>query len=828
MVLTSFENDGHEKYYLHEGWELNIPKTCTEVGSAAGSSIPAIVPGCVHLDLMRAGLLEDPFLSDAELRVKWVGETEWSWKRKVDLGVLPKPGEGIRRQLVFEGLDTFAEVYIDGELLGKPDNMFHAHRFDLPDNLNGPGHQLEVRFDSALGHVNRLAEQKGPVFDSFGWYRGWARKAGYSYGWDWGPELPSTGIWRPVYLQYWREGRIGWYHPHFEFNRNRGELTLRVNVFAEDAGEFTCTATLNHGKKVIQRDSEKPVSKGWNEFSLKLGIDDPQLWWPAGEGEPTLHPLSLTLAKAGKTLHEVSAHVGLRTIGWIQEKDEIGRSFFVRVNGRDIFAKGANWIPSDNFLPRIDEAKLNRQLDLAVRANMNMIRVWGGGIYEDPAFYRAADERGLMVWQDFMYACALYPDDPDFRKLALTEANEVLTALVRHPSIVLWCGNNEIERDAVEFQERFKTHYMGKSLWHEQLPDIVKQVAPDAEYIPSSPIGGEKANDPEEGDRHIWRIWSGWREGEIYLEEEGRFMSEFGFQAPADPATWRETLAPSELDTTGRVFELHNKQIDGPERIHRFLVGMHKPARDFDDFIRLSQDVQGRSLQIALDHWRRRRPQTMGTLIWQLNDCWPVTSWSLFDSKLRAKSSWHRVGYSFERRRISLLKSGSVGCDLLMINDEQLPWSEGILVRVWGLDGTLHREEVISGAVDGASAEKVATLKTSDWLTDPLSTLLTAEPSSGEDAVTRRAVWMAAPFKHLALKPGKVTVSRDGAEVIVEAQSPLFGLWVYDAKNPDLMITPNALDLMPGDVVRFRAEVVETGKPAEISQPELWWVDKDA
>lgn len=837
MTLTSFLHDSHPALSLGGDWTL---VSHSAHGGGRDISVPARVPGCVHLDLMAAGVIPDPFFGRNEEEVQWVARRDWRYERRFTLeSAFPASGEGVRRQLVCEGLDTFAGLELDGEPLGRAENMFVPHRFDLPPSL-GPGeHELAVTFRSPVNVVDALVAEKGPVPDTSGWSRGWARKAGYSYGWDWGPVLPTSGIFRPICLQTWRDARIAWFYPRFEMGREMGRLTLRVVVEVAAAGEYRLEAALSRGGSVVRTAGGFTAQGGASEVELILDLSDPALWWPRGVGEPALYDLDLALSRDGKPVHRIGERIGLRTVEWVQEKDRWGRSFFVRINGRDVFAKGANWIPADSFLPRVAPEIHRRQLALAAEAEMNMIRVWGGGVYEDPAFYREADRLGLMVWQDFPYACALYPDDGEFRANALREAESALARLCRHPSIVLWCGNNEIERDAEKLRRAFKTPFLGRSLWHEQLPDLARRIAPDAAYIPSSPIGGETPDDPREGDRHLWRIWSGWRDYPVYLEEEGRFFSEFGFQAPANPATWREALAPEDRHPQSLAFERHNKQIEGAERIFRFLAAHHRVPAEFERFVRLSQDVQGRALGLAVDHWRRRRPRTMGVLIWQLNDCWPVTSWSLFDYRMRPKAAWYHVRRGFRPRNIALLPSAK-GLEVHLLNDEANPWRAEVRLRAFDTGGGVGEEMKLPAEVPPESVLRLAEIDPEAWLPDPERWFIVADitgaaenltgAGAGDDSRLRReagysprAFWFGVPFKHLRIEEADVTVEpeeRDGAPgVLLRTDRPAFGVWLEDEENPDLMFLDNALDLLAGEERWVATVAVPTGEPMAAGRP---------
>lgn len=825
MILSSFLEDSHTRADLAAGWRLVLPPADPMLGNAEEREIPARVPGCVHLDLMEAGLLADPFFADGEAKAQWVGWRDWTWRRTLQASELQSPRPGLRRQLVFEGLDTFAEVRLDGDLLATTDNMFHAHRIDLPDAVGGDrDHELEVTIRSPLATVDRIVEEKGPAPDSFGWHRGWARKAGYSYGWDWGPELPTSGVYRPVYFQCWFRGRIGWFRPEFRGDETRGTLAVRASSLLEQEGHWTLLGELAVDGKVSRVLSRDVTGAGPWEAALDFELNEPRLWWPAGEGEPHLYKLTLTLAHDGRPVHSVTEEIGLRTVEWVQEPDDWGRSFALRINGRDIFCRGANWIPGDSFLPRIQPGDLERSLGMARRAGMNMLRVWGGGLYEDPHFYRTCNRMGLMVWQDFMYACSLYPDDPAFRDNAQREARHVLADLLRHPCIVLWCGNNEIERDAKEFQRRFGTPYLGATLWHEQLPAVMAEMAPAAFYLPSSPFGGEYPNDPREGDRHVWSVWNGWGDPRLYSSEETRFASEFGFQAPATLPTWNEYLEPDQQRPQHEVYEAHNKQVDGPERIWRFLAASHHMPDTFEEMVHLAQDNQGRALTTALHHWRARRPGTMGTLIWQHNDCWPVTSWALVDWRDRPKPAWYRVRRAYASPAFALTLEGR-RVHAVVLNDAPRSVKGVALLKVVDLEGRVLREEHVPFDLPGAGPAVLADLDPGKWVEDPRSQLLVLESRDDEAPARRRAVLALAPFKHMDLRPPEVEVdacARSGNPgVRIRARSLALGVWVDDTAVPDLMLEDNALDLLPGEELWLGTEHCRSGKPLKAVQPRV-------
>jgi beta-mannosidase len=833
MALTGFKKDSHHRLDLSgDKWQL-----CCEnriIKRWDDSRLSAKVPGCVHLDLMAADLIPDPFYGMNEKDVQWINDEKWIYSRKFtvcDDDIIG--GEFSRNQLVFEGLDTFAEIFLDGELFGKTENMFVPHRFDLPPTFKTGEHELSVHFSSPTKAIDDLVKEKGAVPDSFGGNRGWVRKAGYSYGWDWGPILPTSGIFRPLYIQSWGFGRIGWFNHEFSPDGDGGKVLISGSIQSEINSDFRLTANLKRNGENLLVSKNVSCVNGNNSFQLQIEKEEFDLWWPNGYGEAALYDLTLKLSQDEVTIHQISEKIGLRTVEWVQEEDEIGKSFFIRVNGRAIFAKGANWIPTDNFLTRVPPELYRRQFEFSCNANMNMLRVWGGGLYEDPEFYRLANEFGIMIWQDFPYACALYPDDPDFRENAIDEAKKAVAALSRYSSIVLWCGNNEIERDAEEFQHRFGTPYLGKTLWTEQLADVVKEILPNMMYIPSSPIGGDIPNAPEEGDCHIWSVWSGWDDYPEYLKIKSRFISEFGFQAPANYSTLCDALDSDDRNIQSEAFEWHNKQIEGPEKIIRFLSAHHKIPTSFERFVLLSQDVQGRALRLAVENWRGNRPETMGTLIWQLNDCWPVTSWSLIDSALRPKASYYQVKRGYKEKTIALLGDSEV-VKLKAINDSDSEWSSEIYLKTMNLQGETVKSDLVPLTIEADSAAIILEIEVKEWINNIDNEFLVADiqeenhlnnrtSSVFDDTSHMRSVWLPRRMKHMNLPDPEITVERiildnvPGVRIISDGVA--FGVRIEDNSDPDLMLADNLFDLLPGDVLLVATVNSQTGKPAEIKQP---------
>ncbi|MCG3120898.1 MAG: Beta-galactosidase [bacterium] len=598
--------------------------------------LPASVPGTIHTDLLAMEKIPDPFHRDNEWQVQWVAEIGWRYRRTFHV-----PAEFLANaaiQLVAEGLDTFAAILLNGRQVAETANMFIPHRFEVKPLLRAGENAIEIRFDSPMQRAQELETRYGKLPVALESYRVYARKAQYSFSWDWGPKLATSGVWRPLRL----EG-----HQHLRIDNFFAEVQLvhdlhHARVLAKIAVEKFTTSAAEFVVEISGPDfhASKPASTSAANLAVEFSIAQPQLWWPAGYGAQPLYELKVGARVDGEIVAEQTARFGIRKLELVCEPDAGGESFLFRLNNVPIFCKGADWIPADSFIPRIANEKYRTLLNLAREANMNMLRIWGGGIYEQKIFYALCDELGILVWQDFMFACGGYPDYPEFADTVRHEVATVIKKLRNHPCIVLWCGNNENEW-IWNMETRRPPHEMpGVSLFEKIIPEICAEHDPARPYWQSSPFGGEDPNSEREGDRHQWNIWSNWVDPAAVAKDRGRFLSEFGFQAPATLSTWKKFLAAEDLQPQSTRFEHHNKQVEGSERLFRFLAGYVRMPRDFEDFVFKTQIVQAEALKTMVEHWRREKFHTAGALFWQLNDCWPVSSWAVIDSELQPKAAY--------------------------------------------------------------------------------------------------------------------------------------------------------------------------------------------
>ncbi len=596
---------------------------------------PALVPGCVHRDLRAAGLIPDPFYRTNELELQWIEHTDWEYRTEFDVSDRLLAEETI--ELVAEGLDTVATVILNDRIIARTENMFTAHRWPVGRFLRTGRNDLRILFRSALDYIawrrpryTPPHEFNDPVGNSVR-----IRKQACQFGWDWGPRLVTAGIWRDIRLEAWTANRLD--HVRIaQIHRADGGVILEFTPeLARPDAQVSLTGTVSlHGRPVAAIDAGR------------ARIAKPQLWWPAGQGAQPLYEIALTARDAaGRTLGTLDQRIGLRTIALDRSCDRWGEAFRFLVNGRPVFLKGANWIPAHSFVAGLRRADYARDLRAAAAANMNAIRVWGGGIYESEDFYDLCDELGLLVWQDFMFACTLYPGDRAFLASVRREAEHQVRRLRHRACLALWCGNNELAMLNPRLSESgFRRDY--EKLFHRTLPAVLAAHDPATPYWPSSPWRGTiarraHADGEKSGDTHFWDVWHARHPVKDYERWAFRFVSEFGMQSYSSPATNARFAPAGETNIFGPTMENHQKNRAGNQIILDYVSRRYRLPSSQAGLIYLSQLNQAYCMQVGVEHYRRLMPRCMGALYWQLNDCWPVASWSSIEFTGRWKALHH-------------------------------------------------------------------------------------------------------------------------------------------------------------------------------------------
>ncbi len=681
--LVSCYQDYVYKLELTENWQFKNADT--------RNWFSAQIPGCVHTDLLENGIIEDPFFGRNEQKLQWIEKSNWEYKSIffTDEDILDKS----RVELVFKGLDTYADVYLNDSLILSADNMFREWTIDCKKNLVFGKNELFIKFSSPV-IIDSVKATK--LLYKLPDTRGFTRKAPYQYGWDWGPRFVTSGIWRPVYLRCWNEFRIESIQIiQKELTEGNAEITSIYEIEALKEGRVELIVLdVNSDQQFVK--INKDIKAGINYLEVDFNIENPELWWTNGLGKAHLYDLEF-IAKSNYYIDVAKQKIGLRTLELVQNPDSIGSSFHFELNGIPVFMKGANYIPQDNFPARVNDKKYIQTIQTAVDANMNMLRVWGGGIYEKDIFYELCDENGILIWQDFMFACNMYPGDEPFIENVKQEAIQNVKRLRNHPCIALWCGNNEVDEGwfnwgwqkslgySVEDSTVVWQNYL--KIFEEVLPQIIKTHSPYTPYTPSSPrIGWGHEEATTEGDMHYWGVWWGEEPFDMYEDKVGRFMTEYGFQGFPDLHTLDSCLLLEDLNLSSPALLNHQKHPRGMELIQTYMEREFIVPDDFENYTYVSQLVQAYGIQKALEAHRRAMPYCMGTLYWQLNDCWPVISWSSVDYYNRWKALHYFTKKTFEDFLISFEENNSV-LDVFVISDKLENVKVNLEVKILNFDG---------------------------------------------------------------------------------------------------------------------------------------------
>lgn len=689
---------------LHEGWKFRQARLT--------NWYPATVPGVVHTDLLQNKIIEDPFFRLNERGLQWIDKEDWVYETCFTLAADMMRKENM--ELVFEGLDTYADVYLNDECILKADNMFRCWSIPVRQYIREENNILKVYFHSpvkidvpkwdALPYqypASNDQSENGGLFNKK--ISIFARKAGYHYGWDWGPRLVTSGIWRPVYIRAWSDLRINdVFIEQKEVGAGRAVIAGHVELDADKDMNGVLVTITDEATGRVLGEWQADLKRGTNRVTVDFVLHKPKLWWSNGLGEPFLYRFRTDIIAGGELLDSKTERVGIRSLKVVHQPDKDGHTFYIELNGRPVFAKGANYIPSDNFLPRVTPENYKRTILDAAGVNMNMLRVWGGGIYENDVFYDLCDEHGIMIWQDFMFACSMYPAEGALLDNIHQEAVDNVKRLRNHACIALWCGNNEcqdawlgwgwkreIERQNKEYADKIWAQY--RQQYHVTLPGVVREYAPGTFYWPSSPFAFEgEMSGTTDGDRHYWSVWHGKAPISDYDSEKSRFFSEYGFQSfPEFESVKRYAPYPKDWDIRSEVMMSHQRGGDHANGlIETYLLNEYKKPRDFRAFLYMNHVLQGDAIKTAIESHRRQMPYNMGTLFWQHNDCWPVASWASRDYYGRWKAQHYYVRKAYDDILISSVVEGD-DLKVYAVSDRLENTSGQLQLQVCQFDGTV-------------------------------------------------------------------------------------------------------------------------------------------
>jgi beta-mannosidase len=761
----------------------------------AGRTVPAHVPGTVHTDLFAAGLIPDLELDQNEAAVAWVGRCDWEYRTAFEWAA-----DGHEHHdLVFEGLDTSATVSLNGEVLGETRNQHRTYRFAVRDRLRPGRNELVVSFESPVSYADRMSLELGYRPHEYPHPFNSVRKAAYNYGWDWGPDAPSVGLWRQVSLHSWSGARIAAARPVVTLDGGTGRVALHVDLDRDPGREVVVRASVEGTPAVAEARVTGAAAL------LDLVVPDPELWWPRGFGAQPLYRLTAELLVDGVEVARWSRRVGFRTATAEFTPDEHGTAFWITVNGTPIWVRGANWIPDDVFQHRVDAARYAQRLDQAAFANVHLLRVWGGGHYESDAFYDLCDERGFLVWQDFLFTCATYAEEEPLRGEVEAEVRDNVTRLAPHPSLILWGGNNENLWGLEEWrwEKRLQGRTWGHHYYFEMLPRLVADLDPGRAYTPASPWSGTRehaANDTDHGLVHLWDTWNQF-DYNAYRDYVPRFCAEFGWQGPPTWTTLTRALSDRPLTPESPGMLSHQKAPKGNDKLTDGLLTHFALPDDMEDWHWAMSLNQALAMTLAISHLRSWRPRCAGSVVWQLNDCWPGTTWSAVDGDGRAKPLLYALRHVYEDRFLTVQPRDG-GLVLAVDNDFPEVWRGTLVTRRLRFDGTTLAEQVDEVALEARSSVVL-----------PLPDVVASPDDAGGELVVceldgRRGLWFFAEYRDSSLPEAELTTevrrTPGGAEVTVTATTLVRDLaLLVDKADPTAVVDDMLVTLLPGESRTF-------------------------
>lgn len=804
--------------YLHEGWTFGQ--------SRLPNRYPAVVPGVVHTDLMRQGLIDDPYFGLNERTVQWVDKENWIYETTFRVADSLMKSDHI--DLCLDGLDTYADVYLNDAKILEADNMFRRWRVSVKAALKTDGNVLRICFRSPVkvdmpkwekhpylyGASNDQSENGGLLDRKISVF---ARKAGYHYGWDWGPRLVTAGIWRDVYLQAWSDMRItDIYFRQEKVSKRQATICNLVEIECDKDISNAEITVADEAKGRTVATKKCSLRKGKNTVPVTFTVKNPRLWWCNGLGKPELYTFTTRVAVDGKLFEQQKKRIGIRSVQLVTEPDADGkRQFYFVLNGVPVFAKGTNYIPQDNFLTNVTPERYRRTLQDAVLANMNMIRVWGGGIYENDLFYDLCDEMGLMVWQDFMFACSTYPAEGAWMDNVREEAIDNIHRLRNHPSIVIWCGGNEcldawynwgwksrMEKDnpdgarLVQQQQEY--------LYYDALQQIVDEQIPGDIFVTGSPLADRgRGSDGINGDRHFYGVGHRRMPVSTYNREKAHFFSEYGMQSfPEYASVLRFAPDTTTHDIGSELMMWHQRGgVEANRVIEWYVSSEYGQPRDFRQFLYASQLLQGDAMRTAIEAHRRDMPHCMGSLLWQHNDCWPVASWSTRDYYGRWKAAHYMVRHAFEPLICSAVANGD-SLQIYAVSDLPRQQKGTLRLTVYTLNGetvgTLTQSVVIPANTSTQVLCQSVNQLLKGWQREDVVVAMCLTTTAGIAYQSNCFLCLQKDLRLQAAKPEiQVEESEGGCRITLKCNRFVRAL-ALSIEDDDSWLDNNYFDLLPG------------------------------
>ncbi|MGA2669476.1 MAG: glycoside hydrolase family 2 protein [Ignavibacteria bacterium] len=800
-----------DRIYLNDNWEFH------KVGDSKW--LPATVPGTVHTDLYNNGVIPDPFYRDNEKDLQWIENEDWEYQ--TEFYISDTINDNYNIDIKFEGLDTYATIYINDHSWGSIDNMFESLTCNSKSDFKKGKNIIKILFESPI----KKAKGFKIIPQLPGGERIFTRKAAYQYGWDFGPRFLTCGIWRPIYIEIWKKAMIDFVkYKISELDTQKALINIEIVLQVPDSGLYRIEL-FNSSDILIYEKEEKigdlisdtnPFGNFHEKFSIE--IKNPKLWWCNGLGEPYLYNFKVVLRNNKVKIDEYKFRLGLRKIELVNEEDSIGSSFYFKLNGVPVFIKGANYIPQDNFIPRVSINNYKRIINDVKESNFNMLRVWGGGIYENDEFYDLCDEKGIMVWQDFMLANALYPDIDNFYKTHIsgeTWGNAI--KLSQHPCLALFCGNNEIDEGwhnwgwqkefnySAEDSENIWANYT--KLFDSIIPWWINR--PDSlyiPYIPTSPkIGWGHPEAMKEGDSHYWGVWWGMEPFEIYEKKVPRFMSEYGFQSFPDMKTIEQFTLPEDRYLYSPVMKAHEKHPTGYETIQTYMEREYNQPKDLESYVYVSQLLQAYGVKRAIEAHRRAKPYCWGTMYWQLNDCWPGVTWSGIDYYGRWKALQYFAKEVYRDILISV-KQDNDSLKVYIVSDRMQLAKGELKMKLLDFDGNILWNNEIPVSITGNTSEVYFKIYKTDLLrAHRLNNIVLSAELVCSDSAEYKNLYYFVPPKELELTSPDIKYKYDklSGELVLTSEKLAKNVHLY-IKDIDKNLSNNYFDILPGETVRIK------------------------
>lgn len=804
---------------LHSDWTLTagagpVPK------ELRGVVVPATVPGCVHLDLLAARRIADPFDGDNEAAQQWIGSTVWRYETTFDW----QEHGAERHDLVAQGLDTVATIELNGSLIARTENQHRSYRFDIAPLLVIGENRLTITFAAPVDEAEARSEAHGPRPHVNHHPYNALRKAASNFGWDWGIDVATSGIWKAIGIESWSTVRIASVRPLVDLTDGTdgvdGLLDARIEL---EWANTVPTAAVGGGTEPVRlrvsvggEVDDVEVAPGVSAARLVITVPQVDVWWPIGHGAQPLYDVAVALELG--TAHGIGSpeawrsRVGFRTVVVDTAPDAFGAPFNVIVNGELVQIRGANWIPDHAFVTEIDRARYRRRVADAVDANMNLLRVWGGGIYESDDFYDACDEAGILVWQDFLFACAAYAEEEWLAVEVEAEAREAITRLSPHPSLVIWNGNNENIWGFVDWgwRQALDGQTWGNGYYRELFPALIAELDPSRSYSPASPYSFSEylhPNDAAHGTMHIWDVWNRLDYAE-YRGHRPRFVSEFGFQGPPAWSTLVDVVHDEPLEPYGAQMLVHQKAEDGNLKLERGMRGHLPDPRTIEEWHWATQLNQAAAIRFGIEHFRALTPLNTGVIVWQLNDNWPVVSWAAVDFAEHRKPLWFALRAVYEPR-LATFQPSADGLVAVLLNDTAEVWSGEVLLRRMSFDGTVLATAAVEASIDPRGVTRIVVPVGVASVIDPAREVVTATLAGFATAIHDPSEVVDQALEPEPLLAEAVVSADDPAVYVITVTATSYArdiTLLVDRVDASARVDNGMVTLLPGEQATFRVD----------------------